>query len=82
MRDAHGTTQATQKRGLGDVSAEFAGLIATAVWLRKLSEEAACDVLRFYAMACQSGTGRSAAAVLDALMAEYRLRRAQQDICW
>jgi hypothetical protein len=70
------------ERGLGMIAAEFAGQIATAVWLRKLSEEAAREALGSYARACHSGTRRDAAGLLDALVAEYRRRREQQDVCW
>jgi hypothetical protein len=66
---------------LGSVAAEFAGHIATAVWLGKLTDEAACEALWSYAMACCRGKRYECARMRVDLMAEYRHRRDGQDLC-
>lgn len=63
------------------ISAEFAGQLATAVWLRKLTDEAAREALWSYAMSCHGGTRPEAMRMLEALTAEYRRRRDWQDAC-
>lgn len=67
--------------GLGPIAADFAGHIATAVWLGKLSDEAACEALWSYAMACCPGKQCDAAIMRADLVAEYRRRRDGQDLC-
>lgn len=67
---------------LGATSSEFAGQVAVAVWLDKMSEEAAREALRCYAMARYAKSPGEAKRLLAALMGEYRRRREQQDLCW
>lgn len=67
--------------GLSLIAADFAGQIATAVWLRKLTEEAAREVLWCYSLACHRGKRWESIALRDALIAEYRRRRERQDAC-
>lgn len=66
---------------LGPVPAEFAGQVATAVWLGKLTDEAAGEALWSYAMACRGGARPAATRMLAALMSEYRRRREWQEAC-
>jgi hypothetical protein len=82
MRALNQTKSPHHDFGLDGISADFAGRIATAVWFGKLSEEAAREALWSYAMASHGGMRRDAMTMLEALLAEYRRRREQQDICW
>lgn len=66
---------------LSRVAVDFAGQIATAVWLRRLTDEAAREVLWSYAMACNSGRPGRSARMRTALVSEYRRRREGQDAC-
>lgn len=66
---------------LNDVAAEFAGQIATAVWLSKLTDTAAREVLWSYAMACHHGKRARSMRMRAALVSEYRKRRERQEAC-
>lgn len=66
---------------LGRVPREFAGQLATAVWLGELTCEAAREALWSYAMACHGGARPASTRMLEALMSEYRFRREWQDVC-
>lgn len=70
-RDEHGLTK---------VEFNFAEQIATAVWLRRLTDEAAREALGSYALACH-GPKRTPASLLAALAREYHLCRERQDLC-
>lgn len=67
--------------GLSTVAAQFAGQIATAVCLRKLTDAAAREALWSFATACHPGTRRDATGLLEALTAEYSHRRERLDLC-
>lgn len=62
------------------VESDFAGQIAAAVWLRRLSDEAAREALGSYAIACYR-TEQARARLWAALEDEYRRCRERQDIC-
>lgn len=66
---------------LGPVAADFAGHIAMAVGLGKLSDEAACEALWSYALARCPGKRCDAAILRADLMAEYRRRRDGLELC-
>lgn len=66
---------------LNSAAADFAGQIAIAVWLGKLTEEAAREALASYAMACHQAKRISCVRLKEALVAEYRRRRERQDAC-
>ncbi len=66
---------------LSTMAADFAGHIATAVWLGKLSDEAAREALGSYALACYRSRRTPAAGMTEALYSEYRRRREWQDAC-
>jgi len=63
------------------IAADFAGQIAIAVWLGKLTEEAAREALGSYAMACHQRKGTPSVSMREALYCEYRRRRERQDAC-
>jgi hypothetical protein len=66
---------------LTTMTSEFIGRIAVAVWIGRLSDDAAREALRAYVAACeQSGRGQ-AGGVHDAILAEYRHRREGQELC-
>lgn len=80
LQQARSAAQASEAPELTEVAAEFAGQIATAVWLRRLTDEAAKEALGAYALACWRL--RPARDRLDAaLLREYRRRRERQDAC-
>lgn len=81
MHVVHTTETGCHTSRLSTVSADFAGQIATAVWLGKLTDETAGEALWSYAIACHRGNRPESASMLDALMAEYRRRREWQDAC-
>lgn len=66
---------------LSTVAADFAGQIAIAVWLGKLSDEAAHEALGSFAMACHQARRTSCVRLRDALFCEYKRRRERQDAC-
>jgi hypothetical protein len=66
---------------LNTVAADFAGQIAIAVWLGKLTEEAAHEALGSYAMACHQARRTPCLRLREALVIEYRRRRERQDAC-
>lgn len=63
------------------VAEDFAGQIAIAVWLGRLTDEAAQEALGSYAMACHQGERTSCVRLKEALFSEYRRRRERQDAC-
>lgn len=67
--------------GLSLIAADFAGQIATAVWLGKLTGEAAREALWCYSLACHRGKRWESIAMREALTVEYRRRRERQDAC-
>ncbi len=66
------------------MTSEFVGRLAVAVWIGKLTEDAAREVLLAYAAACQQ-LGQldkpDKPGVHEAILAEYRHRREGQDLC-
>lgn len=66
--------------GLTRVESDFTAQIATAVWLRRLSDEAAREALGSYAIACGHGKGAHI-RLSAALEQEYRRCRERQDMC-
>jgi hypothetical protein len=62
------------------VESDFASQIAAAVWLRRLTDEAAREALGSYAMACHRSE-QARAGLWAALEDEYRRCRERQDIC-
>jgi hypothetical protein len=71
---------ASDAHGLTSAEADFAAQIATAVWLRRLTDDAAREALGSYAMACGRGKGGHA-RLAAALEWEYRRCRERQDLC-
>lgn len=69
-----------EARRLTRVESNFVGQIAAAVWLRRLSDEAAREALVSYAMARHRGK-RVHARLWVALEHEYRRCRERQDLC-
>ncbi|HEY7672470.1 MAG TPA: hypothetical protein VIC71_09655 [Gammaproteobacteria bacterium] len=65
---------------LTQVEAHFAQQIAMAVWLSKLSDEAARDTLGLYALAGRRGKPAQA-GLRAALVAEYCQCRERLDFC-
>jgi hypothetical protein len=65
---------------LTQIEAHFAQQIAMAVWLSKLTDEAARDTLGLYALAGRRGKP-ARACLRDALVAEYRHCRERLDLC-
>jgi hypothetical protein len=65
---------------LTKVESAFVGQIAAAVWLRRLTDEAAREALVSYAMARHRGK-RVHARLWAALEREYRHCRERQDLC-
>lgn len=66
---------------LSTLTSEFVGRISVAVWIGKLSDDAACEALEAYASACEETAAEHPARVHEAILAEYRYRRDGQDLC-
>lgn len=81
MQVVHETKTRCREVTLGIVEAEFAGQVATSVWLGTLTEDAAREAFWSYALACCSGKRRESRTLCETLMAEYRRRRTRQDAC-
>ncbi len=63
------------------MTADFIGRISVAVWIGKLSDDAACEALEAFAAACErAGTPRHE-HVHETILAEYRYRREGQELC-
>lgn len=80
QRQIDAAIEAVGSSRLTQVAADFAGQIATAVWLRRLTDEAAREALGSYALAC-AATGPARERMGAALLSEYRRRRERQDAC-
>ena len=76
----HETGIGLRAGGLTRLDADFTVQIATAVWLSRLSEEAALEALNSYAIASERGK-RAQVRLRVALLREYRRCRERQDIC-
>lgn len=63
------------------MTSEFVGRLAVAVWIGKLTEDAAREVLRAYSAACRQLEQPAEPGVHEAILAEYRRRREGQDLC-
>jgi hypothetical protein len=66
--------------GLTQVETSFAQQVATAVWLRKLTDDEARDTLGLYALAGRHGKPAQA-GLCAALLAEYYECRERLDLC-
>ncbi len=66
---------------LNTMTSEFVGLISVAVWIGKLSDEAAREALGAYAAALEQVDESAATCVHEAILAEYRYRRDGQELC-
>jgi hypothetical protein len=75
-----GAVTTEQDADLTLVEAHFAQQVAMAVWLSKLTDEAARDTLRLYALAGRRGKPAQA-DLRAALVAEYRHCRERLDLC-
>lgn len=66
---------------LNTMTADFVGRISVAVWIGRLSDQAACEALQAYAEACREGDRPASGSMRDLLLAEYRRRREGQELC-
>ncbi len=76
----HEATVASEPLALTRTDSDFAVQIATAVWLHRLTDEAACEALGSYAMARGRARGDHG-RLWAALEREYRRCRERQDLC-
>lgn len=63
------------------MTTDFVGRLAVAVWIGRLSDEAACAALDAYAAACQRIEPAEGSNLRQVALAEYRHRREGQDLC-
>jgi len=63
------------------MTSEFVSRIAVAVWVGKLTDEAARAALEAYAAACQRIERTRDGGLRNAVLDEYRHRREGQDLC-
>jgi hypothetical protein len=66
---------------LTNMTSEYVGRIAVAVWIGRLTDEAAREALGAYAAACQGMEKARPERLHEAMLAEYRHRREGQDLC-
>ena len=66
---------------LNTMTSDFVGRISVAVWIGRLSDEAACEALEAYASACRRLGHMSGKGIHEAILAEYRHRREGQELC-
>jgi hypothetical protein len=62
-------------------ASEFVGRIAVAVWIGRLTDEAAREALQAYATTGRRSGQVDASSLHEAILAEYRHRREGQDLC-
>jgi len=68
-------------KDLDTMTAEFVGRLSVAVWIGRLTDDAACEVLEAYAAACQRMDPSPVPDKSRSILAEYRYRREAQDLC-
>jgi len=66
---------------LSTMTSEFIGRISVAVWIGRLTDEAARAALEAYAAACRQIDEPHPVNVHEAILAEYRHRRDGQELC-
>ena len=66
---------------LNAVTSDFIRRISVAVWIGKLTDDAACEALEAYASACERAGQTRPDRIHDAILAEYRYRREGHDLC-
>jgi hypothetical protein len=66
---------------LTSITSEYVGRIAVAVWIGRLTDEAAREALGAYAASCQGIEKASSEGLHEAMLAEYRHRREGQELC-
>lgn len=66
---------------LNAMTSEYIGRIAVAVWIGKLTDEAAREALGAYAAACRVIEDAQIETVREEILAEYRYRRDGHDLC-
>jgi hypothetical protein len=67
--------------GLNDLTAGFIRRLAVAVWIDRITDQAAREALRAYASALVESERVPAASVHEAILAEYRHRRDGKALC-
>lgn len=67
--------------GLNEITAGFIRRLAVAVWIDRITDQAAREALRAYASALVESERLSAKSVHEAILAEYRHRRDGQELC-
>lgn len=65
---------------LNAMASDFVGRISGAVWVGRLSDEAAQQALEAFAAAFQRSGWAQTGNVRQSILTEYRLRREQQDL--
>lgn len=68
-------------KDLSMMTSEYVGRIAVAVWIGRLTDEAAREALGVYAAACREIEREQPETVRRAILTEYRHRREAQDLC-
>lgn len=66
---------------LNEMTSDFVGRISGAVWIGKLTDEAARQALEAFAVAFQRSGWAQSGSVREAILAEYSYRRERQDLC-
>jgi hypothetical protein len=66
---------------LTNMTSDYVGRIAVAVWIGRLTEDAAREALGAYAAACQGIERARPDGLREAMLAEYRHRREGQELC-
>lgn len=66
---------------LSTMTSEYVGRIAVAVWIGRLTDEAAREALGVYAAAYQAQCQTHPVDVQEAILAEYLHRRDGHDFC-
>ena len=66
---------------LSTMTSEYIGRIAVAVWIGRLTDDAAREALRAYAVTSREAETAGLDLVRRAILAEYRHRRDGQDLC-
>jgi predicted secreted protein len=67
--------------GLNTMTSEFVGRISVAVWIGRLSDDAAREALGAYAATYRRVDSAYADSLHEAILAEYRHRREGQELC-
>jgi hypothetical protein len=78
---SHNQPRASSMNSLHAMTSDFVDRISGAVWIGKITDEAAQQALEAFAVAYQRSGWAQSGNMRDVILAEYRYCRERQDLC-